>query len=254
VRVDKDLMLFASGSLAGELHEFDVNNGTFAELTLDLGGAVTIGPNDPLVIDFDLSNWTDAGTTVTGSPFLSVGSKVALDALVRQENVWMHGVVRNISGVAPNQRFQLDLDDTADFSVQLNSDTVVGGASQLQNGDDVRVFGKFSVSENAFVATSVYEESENITPAFEGTVSNINVVAGSFIVTIDEAEHILPLFTTVNIVTDANTVFFNSSGQLVTLPDFFAALTGGVRLMVRGDYDVQTNTMTATRIEFAEES
>lgn len=253
VRVDKDLALFAAGSTAGEAHEFDVNNGTFAELTLDFGGAVEIGPNDPFVIDFDLSNWTDAGTTVTGSPFLTVGTTTGLDAMTRQENVWMYGTVRNLSGAAPNQRFQLDMGDTADVSVQTSSTTVIGGASSLQNGDDVRVSGKYSITQNAFIATSVFEEPENITPAFEGSVSSINVAAGTFVVDIDEAEHILPLFTTVNIETDASTVFYNSSGQLVTLPNFFTALTAGTRLMVRGDYNVQTNTMLATHIEFADD-
>jgi hypothetical protein len=253
ITVDKDLVIFENGSSTGLLREFEGHNGTTAELTLTFASPRPIGPATPLAIDFDLSNWTDNGVTVTGSPFLVEGSGVAIGNLDRHERCNVHGTVRNLTGTAPNQTFRLDMSNTADVAVMTNSETVIGGLSSLSDGRRVRVRGAFSTSANAFVATSIYAEEEDDTPLLEGSVSDISVLDLSFDLEVEEAEFMLPMFTTVHVETNEATVFLNSQGQVTLSTDFFLALVLGNRLEVKGSYDIATNVMTASRVEFADE-
>jgi hypothetical protein len=253
VTVDKDLVLFESGSSTGLAREFAGNNGTTAELTLTFASPRPIGPTTPFALDFDLSNWTDNGVTVTGSPFLIEGSGVAIGNLDRHERGNLHGTVRDLTGTAPNQTFRLDMNNTADIAVTTNSETVIGGLSSLTNGRRVRVRGAFSTTANAFIATSIYAEEEDETPLIEGSVTDISPLDLAFVLDVQEAEFMLPLFSTVNVVTNEATVFLNAQGQVALSTDFFLALVLGNRLEVKGSYSVETNTMTATRVEFADE-
>jgi len=253
VTVDKDLVLFESGSSTGLAREFAGNNGTTAELALTFASPRPIGPAAPFALDFDLSNWTDNGVTVTGSPFLIEGSGVAIGNMDRHERGNLHGTVRDLTGTAPNQTFRLDMSNTADIAVTTNSETVIGGISSLSNGQRVRVRGAFSTSANAFIATSIYAEEEDETPLIEGSVTSFNALDLSFDLDVEEVEFMLPMFAEVHVVTNEATVFLNAQGQVATSTDFFLALVLGNRLEAKGSYSVETNTMTATRVEFADE-
>ena len=72
--LDKNLVLFETGSPTGLQREFVGNNGTSANLVLAFSPPKHIGPNGSLVVDFDLASWEDNGTFVTGNPFLLQGS------------------------------------------------------------------------------------------------------------------------------------------------------------------------------------
>ena len=253
ITVDKDLVVFENGSSTGLLREFAGNNGTSAVLALTFASPRPIGPTTPFAIDFDLTNWTDNGVTVTGSPFLVEGSGVAIGNIDRHERGNLHGTVRNLTGTAPNQTFRLDMSNTADVAIMTNSETIIGGVSSLSDGRRVRVRGAFSTSANAFIATSIYAEDEDETPLLEGSVSDISVIDLSFVLDVEEAEFMLPMFTTVNVETNEATVFLNAQGQVALSTDFFLALVLGNRLEVKGSYNITTNVMTASRVEFADE-
>ncbi len=252
ITVDKDLVLFSGGSTTGDARVFAGNDGTIATLALTFAAPVQISPNSPMAIDFDLTNWTDGGIEVTGNPFLAETSETGIDNMLRHEAMNLHGTVRDLSGTAPAQTFRMDLDDTADVSVTTTSDTVISGVSSLSDGTLVRVRGTFSTTTNAFVATSIVAEAEDSDPQFEGPVSNI-ALDGSFDITVEEAENTLPMFTTVHVITDVNTVFTDVQGQVVTSAEFFLVLLSGERLEVKGSYDVGTNIMTAVRVEYEHE-
>jgi hypothetical protein len=252
ITVDKDLVLFSDGSTTGDQRVFAGNNGTTAELQLTFASAKQVSPSSPLVIDFDLSNWTDAGIEVTGSPFLAESAGVGIESSIRHEPNNLHGVVRDLTGSAPNQTFRLDLTGTADVSVMTDTDTVLIGMSSLSSGTAVRVRGTFSTSANAFVASSIVAEADDDSPQFEGTAFNI-ALDGTFDLEIAEAENTLPLFSSVHVVTDVNTLFTNLSGDVVTSAEFFLLLILGADLEVKGSYDTQTNVMTATRVEYLNE-
>ncbi len=252
ITVDKDLVLFSGGSTTGDERVFAGNNGTTADLALTFAAAKQVSPSSPLAIDFDLTNWTDGGVEVTGSPFLAETAAVGIDNMTRHEPMNLHGTVRDLTGTAPSQTFRMDLDDTADVSVTTDSETVLIGMSSLSNDTLVRVRGTFSTTTNAFIATSIVAEAEDSDPQFEGPVSNI-LIDGSFDIEIEEAENTLPLFTTAHVVTDVNTVFTDVQGNVVTSTEFFVLLLTGTELEVRGSYNTQTNVMTAVRVEYEHE-
>jgi hypothetical protein len=253
--MDKDLVLFASGSKTGEAHVFQGHNGTTVDLNLAFAGPVGVGPTQHLAIDFDLTNWTDVGAEVTGAPFLVAGTGVGLSNLARHESSVRFGTVRSLTGTAPDQTFDL-VSAEKHLTVMTDSNTVIYGFASLQTGQDVRVRGRYSTDLNAFVASSIrlvdvndHDDDEMV----EGTVASFIALDGTIEVNVNEVENFVPMNSQVHVVTNGNTVFSSTQGGTVTSAQFFLALLVGANLEVDGEYDALTNTLVATRIEYTHE-
>lgn len=252
--LDKDVVLFPEGSPSGQDRVFAGNNGTTVDITLNFASPRMIGPGSPLVVDFDLENWSDDGVTVTGSPFIAEGDDDGLDDTDRHEEDEVEGIVQGLSGTAPDQTFTLQMEHGGSLTVQTNADTDICGADALADGMEVEVEGVFSTTANAFLALSIeIEDEDDDLPEVEGPVFDISAELGAFSVTVLEADHFLPPFDTVIVMTTVDTEFTNVNGDIVTAAEFFLALVAGDVLEVEGTFDAGTNTMVAHSVGFDDE-
>lgn len=255
--LDKDLTVFTGGSSTGGDRVFAGHNGTTVDLTLSFSSPRSIGPGDPIVVDFDLESWSDDGVTITGSPFLGEGDEDGLDDTDRHEEDEVEGIVQGLSGTAPDQTFTLQLETGATLTVMTNADTDICGADALADGIEVEVEGVFSTTANAFIASSIEiedgDDDDDDLPEVEGPVFDISAELGAFSVTVLEADHFQPPFDTVIVMTTVGTVFTNVNGDIVTSAEFFLALVAGDVLEVEGTFDAGTNTMVATSVSFDDE-
>jgi hypothetical protein len=257
VTVDKTVTLFSGGSSTGVTRVFAGNNGSTATLTIGFSTPRSFGPGQGFALDFNLADWNDDGTTITGSPFLREGQGAGLHDGSRHEHDGFHGVIQGLAGVIPTQSFNL-VRGSHSTAVVTNAQTVIfnsNGAPSptLTNGERVEVRGAFSVDQNAIVADSIKirapGDGDDDEQEVQGPVSDINAGAGTFVVTIDEAHHFIPTDTTVTVTTGASTVFVSGGGIILTPADFFAALANGQEIEVEGIYDANTNTLAATRVK-----
>ena len=259
VTLDKKLVLFSGGSPVGQNRVFAGNNGSTVDLSLNLNSPKQFGPNNSFALDFHLGNWNDNGTTVSANQFLQEGQGNGLNDDNRQEQNDDGGTIQNLAGTAPNQTFNL-VHDGQTVAVMTNAQTVLRNCGNymplsLANNVHVKVKGVFSTTSNAIVASSIqFENNDNDQPQVDGAASSIDGVAGTFVITLHDTDHFLPTATTVNVVTDANTVFTSQTGGVVTSTVFFAALTSGTRLQIEGTYDPITNIFTASRVHFEDEN
>jgi hypothetical protein len=254
--MDKDLVLYPSGSTTGQSRVFFGNNGTTVDFVLNFGAPRGFGPTQHAAVDFDLTNWTDDGTTVTGTPFVSVGSGVGMSDLSRQDTAVRFGTVRDLSGTAPSQTFNL-VSASLELAVTTDSNTVLYGFTELQTGQDVRIRGKYSTATNSFLATSIRLvdiNDHNDDEMVQGSVISFVSLDGTIELEVDDVENFVPMNSSVHVVTDGNTVFVSEQGLVVTKNQFFLPLIVGANLEVEGDYDSGTNTLVATRIEYTDEN
>jgi hypothetical protein len=159
ITVDKTVVLFSSGSSTGVSRQFAGNNGSTALLSISFSAPRAIGIGSGFALDFDLSNWTDDGTFITGNPFLGEGQGNGLSDPSRHEREDFQGILQSLSGTTPNQTFSL-VRGVNSITVVTNDQTVVFNSNGmpnpvLANGKRVEVRGTFSVTQNALIATSV---------------------------------------------------------------------------------------------------
>lgn len=257
VTVDKTVTLFDPGNPTGFTRVFAGNNGSTADLSLTFAAPKNLGPGIEFALDFDLANWNDDGTTITGSPFLGDASgNAGIDDPSRHEHEDYDGRVQGLAGTAPTQTFNL-IDDDHLVAVMTSASTVIfnsdGSATPaLAEGQKVEVRGAFDTAQNALIADSIKikvgTDANHDLPRVEGAASSIDKTLFTFVVTIDEAHGFQPSATTVNVVTNSSTVFFVHDGASLSQADFFAALADGNSVHVAGSYDAASNTLTATRV------
>jgi hypothetical protein len=252
--VDKDLVVYPTGAAIGQNRVFaGFNAGTGNKVLSVSIAALTLGSGtDDIVVDFDLPNWTDDGSQVSGS--IRRGEHNGLDDLGRHEHEDYHGTVAGLSGAAPDFTFTLSR-GARSFQVTTDSTTNIYNESGLTspvlaNGKRVEVRGVFSTATNSLKATSIkIEDEEGLEDPHEakGAPSNLNEAAGTFTLTIREADDFVPDQTTITVATTANTVFFAHSGLSMTKAAFFAALATATEVEVEGTYDAATHTFTAVK-------
>ncbi len=256
VTVDKTVTMFDLGNSTPIVRVFAGNNGSTADLTMAFSPAKPLGPGIKFALDFDLANWNDDGTTITGNPFLGdASSDSGIDDPSRHEHEQYEGVVQALAGTAPTQSFNLVRGEHM-VAVVTTAQTVIYNSDgspnpNLVNGGHVHVRGAFDTTQNAIVAVSIKIQlgnDDHESPVVEGTASNIDTSAFTFVVTIAEAEDFTPSSTTVNIATNSSTVFAAHCGSTMTQADFFAALANGSQVEVAGTYDSASNTITAARV------
>ncbi len=263
VVMKKDLVLVPDGATDGQPRQFAGNNGTSAVVMLNFGGPRAIGPNDPFAIDFDLANWDEDGTYVTGTPMLKVGNCNGIANIARHQKRSIRGVVQGLSGEGPGRTFTLVKGEKS-FPVRFTQNTVVCGNQWLADGATVKIKGVFSPTEKVFVAWFVRVKKpseggggeggsggEGELPQVEGLVFNLNDSFFTFDITISEARNFTPTSGVLHVQTSESTVFTDMSGATVTRAEFFASVQSEDNLEVTGPYNEGTNTMEAVRVGYA---
>lgn len=255
VVLDDDLILYPSGATTGQNRVFAGSSGGSVTLSASFAATTFGSGNDDLIIDFNLSNWTDNGTEVTGS-IAFVASDPGLDDEDRHERENYPGFVSSLNGVVPNQTFTLT-QGGMHFTVQCSADTEIdrsggNGNPVLANGQHVVVRGIFDVTQDKLIAARV-KITGNSEPGEHdealGVASNINSGAGTFDLDVTEADDFLPEANPIHIVTNGSTKYRNGPGTFVTQAEFFAALTNDTTVEAEGSYDAGSNTLTATKLK-----
>jgi hypothetical protein len=250
--LDQNLVLFPQGATTGLNRVFagsDVNGTKTLSLNLEPGEQIT--GDDNLVVDFDLSQWTDNGTQVTAVVSRYTGS--GLDDGTRHDSDDYHGTISNLAGTAPDLTFDLSQGNGTPIHVTANASTAIfnndGTANPvLANGERVTVRGTFDVTAGSLLATSIkikHSNEDGNDSEVHGTVVSVN--GNSFVLSTHECDGFLPGSTTVTVTIDANTTLTSEGGITLTLTDFLAALTVGTHVEAKGAYDAGTNTLAATR-------
>lgn len=253
VTVDKTVTIFVNGNPNGFTRVFAGNNGTTATLSLTFAQPKTLGAGSNLVLDFDLGDWDDNGTTISGNPFLKEGDGNGLNDPNRHEHDEHHGTIANLTGTAPDQTFIL-VRGNMGVSVTVNANTMIlnsGGTMNpvLSNGEQVTVDGAYSVATNSILADWIEIRRDHVHHReAEGTVSTINSAQGSFTLTVRHADGFHPGTTDITVNTTGTTTFQAAHGLTLTQAEFFAAVQAGSRVHVEGTFDSSTSTFTATKV------
>lgn len=262
VTMFKDLTLVPTGSQTGIVKQFadqfDDTTGK-TKVTFGFKNSRNLGSRDPvLVIDFDLAKWNEVAGKVV--PVLSESDDSGIDNHDRHNDEDQHGTVSNLTGVAPNYVFNLNLERSQVFVVHTDSSTVIFNSSKatnptLTNGKRIEVRGKFISGQGFFLASSIkIEDSDDHDSAeLKGTTGNVVESAGTFDVTVVRADRFVPGGSLVHVVTSDATVFRSHSGVTMTKVDFFAAIATATLVEVEGTFDSGTNTLTAARCKLEDD-
>ena len=203
-----------------------------------------------ICIDFDLARFIIRGSNIL--PSVIEGDGAGLSDPARHEKDDYHGTVSGLSGTAPTLTFTLTLGSGQAVTVTTTAATALYGAT-LTDGARIEVEGTLDTTAQTLVATKLEVRgtgslSDDLTtPRAGGTASALNGTSGTFTLTIKRAGGFTVSGTTVNVVTNASTVFRGDKGATLTSADFYTALATTPNVGVEGTYDATTNTLTATK-------
>ena len=255
VTLDDDVVLYPTGATPGQPRLFQgaVAGSKVLSATFP---AQAFGPgNDDLSIDFDLAQWNDSGTEVTDAVIVAVLDDNSVDDPGRCDDDDYKGTISNLQGTAPDLTFTLTRNSMS-FKVQCDVNTQIhrsegSGNPVLANGQRVEVRGKFSATTNILDADKIKIENSSSSDDDEaqGTVSNLDGVAGSLKLDVYDADHFIPVSNPINVTSTDTTKYRARSGVIVTRAEFFALLVDGTHVEVEGDYDAGTNTLTAKKMK-----
>lgn len=259
VSVGSSLTLFPVGSANGQSVPLDDSisrdSQGHAVVAFPLGTARNLASgSDDLVIDFDLARFSQQNGKI--SPALREGDRSRLNDLSRHERDGHGGTIASLSGASPNFTFTLQ-SAGGSVTVVTDSGTVffnkdAGTNPTPANGQTVEVTGAFDTAANRLVAKRVKIEDRaqhGAEAEVEGAPSAINAAGGTFAVTSRTVRGFTPAHTSVNVVTNAATVFRSTGGIVITAADLFAALSTAANVEAEGVYDLASNTLTAARVK-----
>ena len=264
VTIDNSVLLFPAGASSGQATPVDdavAHDGQgHAVLSFPLTAPRSLGSgHDDLVVDFDLADFTVSGGKVR--PVVKEGAKAGLDDPSRHEREEYKGVLSQLSGASPAFTFTLTREGST-ISVVTDAQTTFFNADgtpnpKLAEGQTVAVRGLFDVPAQRLTASEVKIRpagGEQEPAEVEGVPGAVNAGAGTFTLTAHQVERLVPMQTTVNIVTGSSTVFRAKGGITLTAADFFAGLATAQAVEVEGTYDAASNTLTATRAKLENEA
>ncbi len=251
--MDANLTIIPSGGNAGlqrKFAGFNPANGQ-KELIYNLSVAKTLAAAK-IVVDFDLSQWTDDGTLVTA--VVKEGDQTGTDDPTKQLPGEFFGTVSGLAGTAPNLTFTLTSPAGTTVKVVTDANTGVYNSNgspnpTIANSVKLAVIGKFDTVQNAIVASIVrirVDADANLS-SIRGVAKNVDPVTGAFDILVEHCEGFLPPGALIHVTTTDTTKFFGGEGRNIGFTDFFAALPTADEAQVQGSYDSNTNTLSAVR-------
>lgn len=246
------LSLVPTGSTTAVTRTFRGATGDTAVIPLALAGRLS--GKCSIVADFDLSQWTDDGTTVGTVVRRHDGQ--GLDDGARHERNELRGAVASLSGTAPELTFTVS-HGASTVKVITDSSTVITSHDEstsptLANGARVEVSGAFDPTVSAIRATSIKigEDSETEHDArVEGAPSAASTAG--FTLMIGHCDGLLPTSTTVAVTFSSATVYRSDHGLTLTQAEFLAALATATRVEAEGAYDAATKTLAASSVRIS---
>ena len=224
-------------------------------LSVDLSPAVVIPGAGKAVIDFDLKYWEVVNGVIT--PVLKHHDGSGLEDGSRHERFEYHGLISNLSGVAPTQAFDLTLKTGGTVHVSTDDTTDIVGEGDrdgLANGRKAEIYGVFDPITNSLKANIIHFESDHESHGIAkatGKASNSNAEAGTFDLAPKYTKHFAPKGDTVSITTDANTRFRGKRGAHYSQAEFFAAMAAAGdhgSISLKGTYSEASNSLAAKEV------
>lgn len=246
VTLGNDVVLVATGGTSGQ--QLTLSNPVIAFV---LNGPLNVPGASPLVLDFDLANFSRNGSTVTAA--MKQGDDTGLNISGRHENEDYHGTISNLSPTS----FRLTSSEGGGaFTVNYDNNTVItrggnGAPATLANGQRIEVRGMFVQGALAATAIKVEDNAGGFGEAeAKGRHENVSLSANTLTLTnLTEIEGFIPQGTSVNVTWTSNTVF-RRSGVVVSENE----LNSFQFSEARGTYNATTNTISATRITLEDEA
>jgi hypothetical protein len=234
-----------------------------SKLTFALNPALAVtGANQPVALDFNVQSWSILSTGKV-QPFMrKAPSSATPPSPARQEPQDFHGAIGSIAGTAPDFTFTLSHGSNLPLNVATDVNTVIfneNGAANpvLTNGERVEVTGVLANGVLQASTIKIDNEDANEAPAeARGVARNLDATAGTFTLTIARARGFVPSGTTLNVITNASSVFMDGTGAVVTEAQFFAALAAapaGTGVEVEGTVDGSGN-FTAVKLKLEDEA
>jgi hypothetical protein len=205
---------------------------------------------DNLVIDFDLANFQIVAGKIV--PVMKEGDNSTLGDAARHEREFYTGTLSNVSTNNGVASLTLTSPDGSILNAFTHAATSIwhvlqNGTPALLNGRVVKVLGLMSGNKLRADDIRIENNVADPNPHVLGVPSNGDTLAGTFTVTIRNAEGFVPKATTVNVVINNQTLLRSENGGFPIRGTFFNLLAGAAFVAVQGAYDSATNTLTATR-------
>ena len=270
------LQLFANGATTGTSVAVDSSvakdSAGKAVITDTFHSPKTLGATtNSLIVDFNLAHFIIRNSKVV--PVVEDGGATGLNDPDRHNGGDYRGVVSGLTGTAPVLTFTLTsggvtssagttttTTTTSTVTVVTSASTAIYGAATLANGAQVAVTGTLDPTTQNLVATqievcpTVSAGSSGAPPDFtspraSGSATALDATAGTFTLTVTDADGFTPGQTTVNVVTNSATQYYADGGVTETEAAFFTALATTPTAQVVGTYAAASNTLTATTLK-----
>ena len=275
VTIAPTLQLFANGATTGTAYPVDSsvgrNSAGNAVITDTFHAPKTLGATtNNLIVDFNLAHFIIRDSKVV--PVVEDGEGSGLNNPSRHNGNDYRGVVSALTGTAPVLTFTLTTGGntissagtattTSTVTVVTSASTAIYGAGTLANGASVAVSGTLDTTTQNLVATQIEvcptagSGSANgappdfTSPRASGSATVLNPAAGTFTLTVTDADGFTPGQTTLNVVTTSSTQYYADGGLTETETAFFTALAATPAVEAVGTYDAPSNTLTATTLK-----
>ena len=208
--------------------------------------------HDDLVLDFDLSKWTDDKGKLTAVVTPSLGA--GLEDADRNAAVVAQGTVEDVKGDVPGQTFSLKKEKSADLQVATSATTALVTESAatplvLTKGQTVEVTGSFDANTRRFDASSIRLEDPKAPAVAQiaGTIEKVDPKTGAWSITPSQTRGLLPTSLTIAVTPAAAAKFFGASGLQMSQDDFVKGLSASksVHVLLEGTYDSAKNQFLA---------
>jgi hypothetical protein len=197
----------------------------------------TSNSGQSVVIDFNLSNWSLNGATLTATSgkYLSSGTTQGLTSPGQHVAYQYFGTVSNLSQSGSTESFTLSDGTHVVGTVDTSQSTVVYNANgaadpALADGEFVMVAGTFDPTTNAIDASNISitpTGTKVSSPQLMGVVSADNPATGSLTIQPAFALGLLPAGTSTSVAVTSTTTFIDGSGVTDTESEFFSGITVG---------------------------
>lgn len=256
VTLDENLSIFPKGATKATEAKFDGATGGAKDLTITFPTPTTVTPNSNLIVDFDLANWNLATGLVSAvdGKFLKVVEDASVGNVDRHERDDYRGTISGLTGTAPNQTFTLTqgpstiVVKTNDATTLFNAD---GSASPvLANNTAVEVYGAYSKTDNALLASKIKvgsEPADDKNKKVKGKIVSFVAMTNTITIDLERCENQLPTTTTIRIDYADTALFFGNRGTKYTVAEFEAALANDAYIAAQGT--LVDGVLTASKIQ-----
>lgn len=256
VTVAETATVFTTGATAGTEATFEGSADGNKVLALTFPSPKMVGGGNRLIVDFDLANWDLEGGTIsaTNGAYLAVVDDTSLGNIDRHDRDEYKGTIGGLAGTAPNQTFTLTQGANT-VRVVVDANTAIfnenGAASpSLTNGVRVEVYGAFSQTDNAIVASRIKIDNENDDDnEIKGRITSFVAANNTISIDLIRSSGFVPTTTAITVQYADGIRFFGRRGTRFTVDEFEAALQNGGFIEAGGTLNGDVFTATKLKIE-----